>query len=512
MFSDTGVAALEPDFVRVSNFPGLLSVEKRGSSTPTAICSYMDSRGLDTLCLYSLSFEDGKLGKFVLGFARPRKLLTQEKRFITSICELLTQALLISGMDLVQKEKRDDRYEEARRRISSLEHQARKAQTRFEKKSELLSNMSHEFRTPLTAVIGYTSVLEAGVFGTVCERQKEPLQAICRAAEHLKNLLNDILELSRAESGQLRTKQEDIDTVSICKQVKSVLSSEAGSKDLELSLVLRESEGPFNIRFDRRHLRQILLNLLSNAIKFTPSGGKVKIALKRVADKVGIDVIDTGVGIEASELDSLFERFTRSQQDYASAQDGTGLGLHLVRQLAELNGAQIGVQSCFGEGSIFTLLAPHAEELSNYETSAPKRSEPLTSLAGLQVLVVDDSAATCDLLVQTIQAAGGRAFQAQGISKAIHLLGEHHIDVAITDLAFPGEHGTELLDYIRMRDAETGKRLPVLAISACIRTVDRQDAMIHGADKFIAKPFDVLDILDQVREFADLAIEASGEL
>jgi signal transduction histidine kinase len=215
--------------------------------------------------------------------------------------------------------------------------------------------MSHELRTPLNAIIGFSQVLKQKLFGPVNEKQDEYLDDILSSADHLLGVINDILDLSKVEAGQVELERAPFDLHSALEAGVTMVRERAVEKGVNVSL--GRSDGMGAVEADERRIRQVVFNLLSNAVKFTPPGGQVDVSASRVEREVLIAIADTGPGISVDDQQRIFEEFKQTDVG-ASHQDGTGLGLALSRSLVELHGGRIWVDSELGKGSTFTFTIP----------------------------------------------------------------------------------------------------------------------------------------------------------
>jgi signal transduction histidine kinase len=219
-------------------------------------------------------------------------------------------------------------------------------------KSEFLANMSHELRTPLTAIIGFSDVLKNEIFGELNDKQKRHVQHINNGGKHLLDLINDILDLAKVEAGKMELNLEMLAVSDIIEDIRSSVSPMAAKKNIELKIISNIEAQEMSA--DKMKFKQIMLNLLSNAIKFTPENGKVLVTAKKKDGEITISVSDTGIGISKEMYESIFNPFMQVDSSNKREYGGTGLGLALVKQLVEMHGGKIWVESEEGKGSTFT--------------------------------------------------------------------------------------------------------------------------------------------------------------
>jgi PAS domain S-box-containing protein len=250
------------------------------------------------------------------------------------------------------------RLEEIRTKsLELLEEQYRRIQEASRMKSEFLANMSHELRTPLNAVIGFAELLHDGKAGAVSADQKEYLGDILTSAQHLLQLINDVLDLAKVEAGKMTFRMEPIDPARLAAEVRDTLRSLVGEKRMSIQLEVAPDFG--DVVADAAKLRQILYNYLSNALKFTPDGGRVVVSITAEGrDHFRIAVADTGIGIRAEDLGRLFVEFQQLDGSAAKEYAGTGLGLALTKRIVEAQGGRVGVTSQPGKGSTFFAVLP----------------------------------------------------------------------------------------------------------------------------------------------------------
>jgi signal transduction histidine kinase len=273
----------------------------------------------------------------------------------------MTESLEVQSMQLqgtVEELKQVNRDLQSRKQELQLTN--RQLETANRLKSQFLATMSHELRTPLNSIIGFSELLEDETYGSLNPKQKKYVGNIVISSKHLLQLINDVLDLAKVESGTIEVRREPLSLPDTIALVRSMVEPLATKKDI--NLVIEIEPGVETVAADPARLRQILYNLLSNAIKFTPSGGVVSIEAVRHEGDVAISVADTGIGIGEEDQQRIFFEFLQADGAYARKYEGTGLGLALTRKLVELYGGRIWVESAPGKGSRFTFTIPDQKE------------------------------------------------------------------------------------------------------------------------------------------------------
>ena len=300
-----------------------------------------------------LAIQGELLGVLVVGTAGP--LQSQHHGFVERAAERI--ALSLHATRQVERmttltEQLNDRQREITRQNAELEHASRM-------KSEFLANMSHELRTPLNAIIGFSEVLKDRLAGELTQEQADYATEVFQSGQHLLSLINDILDVSKIEAGRMELHIEQVDGAGLAHDALTVLRGRAAARDIRLSSEVDESVGRF--QGDSIKLRQIVFNLMSNAVKFTDPGGSVRLEMRRirVGEVLEIAVSDTGIGIAEEEQENVFQPFRQVDSSLSRKHEGSGLGLALVRRLAELHGGTVGVESELGVGSRFSVRLPY---------------------------------------------------------------------------------------------------------------------------------------------------------
>ncbi len=400
----------------------------------------------------------------------------------------------IGAMLDVTAKKRVDRE---RVELLASERRARAAaEAASRSKDEFLATVSHELRNPLNAILGWSRVLveERDIDGA---RLRKGLEVILRNAKAQVQLVEDILEVSRIVTGKLRLSTTTVDVAAVIDAGVETVRAAAQGKRVQLDV---EAEGLLGtIVADEDRVQQIVWNLLSNAVKFTPCGGRVSVCATRSDDAVTIVVKDSGEGIDPEFLPYVFDRFRQFDGSTTRRHGGLGLGLAIVRHLAELHGGTVRAESeGRGRGATFTVKLPltAAHETSS-ESARSIRPDPArkmvesgTALFGCRVVVVDDDGDMRDLIGMILEDAGADVFVASTVGMAIAELEAHVPDVAVSDLAMPGEDGYAFAQQVRASANEAARRVPLVAMTAYARAEDRRRVLAAGFDRHVSKPIE----------------------
>jgi PAS domain S-box-containing protein len=367
-------------------------------------------------------------------------------------------------------------------------------------KDEFLATVSHELRTPLTAILGWAHLLRAGQLDK--QSGNSALETIERNARAQAQLIDDLLDVSRIITGNLRLDVRQVDPGSFIEPAIEALRPAAEAKGVRIQKVM--DTGIVSVAGDPARLQQVVWNLLSNAIKFTPKGGKVQVRLERINSHIEIAVSDTGVGIKPEFLPHVFERFRQADQKTTRHHGGLGLGLAIVRHLVELHGGTVEADSS-GEdrGATFVVklpIVPLHQKDNLAERIHPAARDTLPDydcperLDGLKVLVVDDEADTRELLKVGIGRCGAEVVTAGSAREALAAIAEERPDLLISDIGMPGEDGYELIRKVRSLPAGGGGKIPAIALTAYARTEDRLRALRAGYQSHIAKPVELAEL------------------
>lgn len=367
-------------------------------------------------------------------------------------------------------------------------------------KSEFLSNMSHEIRTPLNAILGFSHLLEReDLKGKVASRIRDIIQN----GEHLLILINEILDMSKIESGHVHVKTECVYLSKMMYDIKRMFDVMADEKGIQLKLEM-DSSVPSHIRSDGIKLKQIIINLLQNALKFTEHG-MIHIKLDTSSEKLMICVSDTGRGIHEQDAALLFEPFY--QKKYSDQLQGTGLGLPISKKYAQLLGGDLYLNSTIGIGSEFCLTVPLVldDSLSSSTHSNEEWGDDET--LGKDILVIEDTPAQQEILKELLLIAGCRVDVATTGMMALEMVRNHHYDLVLLDIRLPDTTGFKVATELkRSRSCPT-----IIFLSANAFEDDRQQAYAAGADGFLAKPFHPWQLFDAIRNIGCIPENMSSE-
>jgi len=371
-------------------------------------------------------------------------------------------------------------------------------------KDEFLATLSHELRTPLNAILGYTRMLESNI--VPADKRDAALQVVARNAVALKQIVEDVLDVSRIVSGKLRLNVQPVDLPAILNSALLTVAPAADAKSVRLQTVIEPMTTPVSGDPDR--LQQILWNLLSNAIKFTPRGGRVQVHLARVNSSVEVVISDTGQGIDLNFLPYVFDRFRQADSGFSREHGGVGLGLAIVRQLVEMHGGTVTVASDGpGTGSTFRVALPlmivHAmiEDEHRVHPQSEKRTVPISSaprLNGIRVMAVDDEPDALGMLRMILEGAGADVTTVSSGAGAIDALQHHGADVLIADIGMPQMDGLQLIRLIRQTLPPPARDIPAAALTAYARSEDRITALVSGFQMHVPKPVDPTELIAAV--------------
>ena len=366
------------------------------------------------------------------------------------------------------------------------------AETANRAKSTFLSNMSHDIRTPMNAIIGFTTLAISNIDDT--ERVKDYLGKTLASSNHLLSLINDVLDMSRIESGKIHLEEVEVNLSDVLHDLKTIVSGQIYAKQLELYMDVMDVTDE-DVYCDKTRLNQILLNLLSNAIKFTPAGGTVSVRVRQLAGKVRgcgqyeFRIKDNGIGMSPEFAKKIFEPFERERTSTVSRIQGTGLGMAITKNIVDMMGGTIEVQTAQGKGTEFTVCVPMCAQTEQ------RPVEKITELEGLKALVVDDDFNTCDSVTKMLVKVGMRAEWTLSGKEAV-LRARQSIEMGdayhayIIDWRLPDMNGIEVTRRIRSLNDDT----PIIILTAYGWSDIEVEAKAAGVTAFCAKPMFMSDL------------------
>ena len=413
------------------------------------------------------------------------------------ISSIAVAVVLLTILMLLQKARKAEAA--ARKAASDTQELNAKLQVAVEKaesanraKSTFLSNMSHDIRTPMNAIIGFTTLALSNIDDT--DRVKDYLGKTLASSNHLLSLINDVLDMSRIESGKIHLEEVEVNLSDVLHDLKTIVSGQIYAKQLELYMDAMDVTDE-DVYCDKTRLNQILLNLLSNAIKFTPAGGTVSVRVRQLAGKVRgcgqyeFRIKDNGIGMSQEFAQKIFEPFERERTSTVSRIQGTGLGMAITKNIVDMMGGTIEVQTAQGKGTEFTVCVPMRAQTEQ------RPVEKITELEGLKALVVDDDFNTCDSVTKMLVKVGMRAEWTLSGKEAV-LRARQALEMSdvyhayIIDWRLPDMNGIEVTRQIRSLHDDT----PIIILTAYDWSDIEVEAKAAGVTAFCAKPMFMSDL------------------
>jgi len=429
-------------------------------------------------------------------------VLFDEKNQMTSILSLILDITERRRAEIALRAERASLAEKVKERTLELEVVNAELKRTARLKDEFLANMSHELRTPLNAILGMSEVLQEQIFGPVNERQLRQIKTIEESGQHLLNLINDILDLSKMEAGMFELHFHPVSLESLCDTSLQFVKQLALKK--QITYQTNYDHKNMLVLVDELRLKQILVNLLTNAVKFTPHGGHIGLEFKLDLEQELIQFIvwDKGIGISESDMKYLFQPFIQLDSGLSRTQEGTGLGLYLVYQLIQLHGGSIQLESSVGTGSRFTIhlplkpvtpLAP--PPLSATPPPPPTFDQAMETL----ILLVEDNETNIQLINDYLTIFGYQLVFATSGFEAIIKAKETHPDLILMDIQMPHMNGFQATQQIRA-NAELA-HTPIIALTALAMPGDCERCLAAGINEYLSKPINLRKLIELIRHY-----------
>jgi PAS domain S-box-containing protein len=460
---------------------------------------------------------------------RPRYWQTWESNLLQQISNQLAIAIQQADLfeqlqnELSDRQQTQQHLTEINQRLAESNEELARA-TRL--KDEFLANMSHELRTPLNAILGMTEGMQEQVFGKTSSAQIKALQTIERSGSHLLELINDILDVAKIESGQIDLEYSIVSVESLCQSSLTFIRQQALKKSIQLKNKLSPNLPELNV--DERRIRQVLINLLNNAVKFTPEGGNITLevsyqplsATPEILSSAPVDnllqsdlsgyihiaISDTGIGIAPENISKLFQPFVQIDSALNRQYQGTGLGLALVKRIVEMHGGKVMLSSVLGSGSCFTVILPCAELASPSVAVAidcPADDLSCESVQSQQttpvILLVEDNEANIITISSYLTAKGYLIVLANNGEEAIALAQSANPDLILMDIQMPVMDGLEATK--QMRQIPSLDHVPIIAITALAMDNDVERCLAAGANDYLSKPIKLRQLTKIIQQF-----------
>ncbi|MBQ2335942.1 MAG: response regulator, partial [Victivallales bacterium] len=382
-----------------------------------------------------------------------------------------------------------------------------KAEAASRAKSAFLFNMSHDVRTPMNAIIGFTDIAQKHIHDI--DKVADSLQKIKNAGMHLLSLLNDVLDMSRVESGHVEITEEPADLLEIMDGIAPIVSPLAMAKNIDYKTVY-DGIRDRRVRADILHINQVVINLLTNAVKYTAEGGTVTLRLEQEEDvkdgicMYSIIVEDTGIGMSKEFMAGMFESFVRENREEVMKENGVGLGLAITKRLVTLMNGTITVSSELGNGSVFTVKLPlKIQSEEEAETRAEAEINEHKSLEGKKILLVDDNELNREIAAEILEESGMVVDMACNGMEAVEMVkqnGMRFYDAILMDIQMPVMNGYEATEAIRALP-DDGKPVVIIALSANAFEEDKRKSLSVGMNAHIPKPVNAAELVETLRKY-----------
>jgi CheY-like chemotaxis protein/nitrogen-specific signal transduction histidine kinase len=400
-------------------------------------------------------------------------------------------------------------WEEEQKEILTMAVQ--RAEAAGHAKSDFLSNMSHDIRTPLNVILGMTEIARIHIDDK--ERVQDALNKIAAAGKQLLELVNSVLDMSKIENGNVTLEEDAFDLSGTIENLRTLFQGQLQAKDLKFT-ISADKITHYSVYGDEQRLSRIFVNIMGNAIKFTPDGGKISLIAKEkksdIPNRGFYEFIftDTGIGMTKEFADRIFEPFTRAADSRTNRIEGTGLGMPIAINVAKMMGGDIKVESRQGEGSRFTvsvyLKIEENEKEENMNTDETLYAMKEDDFSGKRVLLVEDNELNVEVAGEILELAGMKTVMAYNGKEAVEVFAGHepgYFDLILMDVQMPVMNGYQAAEEIRAMQREDAWTIPIIAMTANAFADDVQDAMDAGMNAHLSKPLDIHKLKNCMKKF-----------
>ncbi len=404
-------------------------------------------------------------------------------------------------------------------RAETLENELAEVRNMLQIKDDFLATMSHELRTPLNAILGLVESMREGVYGHMSHQSGQPLTHIENSGKMMLSLINDVLDISKIQANRMELALEQLEVFDLCQASLAMVQPQARQKNVKV--VFRNDPRAKFITADRRRVQQVLVNLLTNAVKFTDAGGKIGLAVKahERTGQLQFIVADTGIGIDEQTLNKLFTPFVQANNTRSSGQEGTGLGLVLVKKIAELHNGYVRVRSAVGRGSEFSVFIPwvandiaqslqmlQASALVDVVTDTKELIDPTGGSATDEskqhlprILLAEDNENNIAVVKDYLVAKNMNVMTALNGAEALKMAREFPPDVILMDIHMPEMDGLEAIR--RLRAVAATAKVPIIALTGIAMPGDQERCLNAGADAYMSKPVRLKQLHEEILGF-----------
>ncbi len=374
-----------------------------------------------------------------------------------------------------------------------------KAEESDKLKSAFMANMSHEIRTPMNGILGFADLLKNPNLSG--ETKKKYIDVIEISGHRMLEIINDLIDISKIESGQVEVKKEIFKIGNLLEELLMFFFPEANIKEIQLSKNLQLPSNNFLVETDKTKLAQVITNLIKNALKFTKTNGKIELGCKLQEENILFYVKDTGKGIRKELQDKVFDRFRQGEMPQDEIHEGVGLGLSISKAFVEMLGGKIGIESTPGQGSVFSFTIPYNSKINIPLMEDDKPKITSTSHSGLNVLIAEDDEPSYMLLHEILRKNNISSVHVKNGKEAVSILQNNHdIDLVLMDLKMPVMDGFQATELIK----KSGSEVPIIAQSAFVSEADIQHAIEAGCSDYIIKPIKITELLTKIAAFCNI--------